>query len=268
MNGGVEQARAGDLAGAEKAMHRALKLDPDSSEAWLNLGHVHRRQKRSADAIAAFTKGLEVSKGELVHEHRFWQARTALLLSRASSPSHEQRLAQTREILEQLRLVVDAQPHRAVAWELVAQCHELLDEPSKADVAYRRAIEADPRLSSAFVSLGMLYLDYGHTNVAIAVLDVNVQVNDLDAGSWLGLGRGYMVAERYEQAIEALAKAAVLDPDRVEVYYALGMAHAELRHRAEAIENLERVIARSDGNTPADIRRVVNATIARMRDMP
>ncbi len=266
MNEGVEQARSGDLEQAEGTLRRALELDPTAAEAWLNLGHVHRHQDRTGDAARAFRSGLDVAQGDLVHEHRFWLACSELEPLRSTPMSYEQRRTKTRELLGELLEVVKAQPHRAAAWLRVAQAHEFLDELPEADAAYRHAIEADPTLSEAFVGLGMMYIDHGHANVAMTVLEVNVQIDDENSEAWYGLGRAQAKLARHEKAITALEKARALAPDEAKILYALGMAHAELRHRSEAIALLERVLERPD--VPADIRKVSIGTIARMQDVP
>jgi len=265
MNEGVEQARSGELEEAESTLRRALQLDPSSAEAWLNLGHVHRRQERTGDAARAFRSGLEVAEGALAHEHRFWLAKTELETVRSSPMSYEQRRSKTRELLGELGTVVEVLPGRAQAWLHVAECHEFLGELNKADAAYRHAIEADPMLSLAFVGLGLMYMDYGYANLAMTVLETNVQVNDQDSEAWYGLGRAHTTLGRHEEAITALDKARALAPDESKILYALGMAHAELRHRRESIDLLERVVAAPD--VPEQNRKAANNTIARMQDV-
>ena len=63
----------------------------------------------------------------------------------------------------------------------IGKLNEKLDQPVQADEAFRKAIEINARFVDSFVELGNMYIDYGHANVGLAVLDAGVKVNDKNA---------------------------------------------------------------------------------------
>ena len=267
MNQAVKSARLGRTAEAERGLRDALAIDPELDMAWLNLGVLQQQRGRLDEAAAAFGKGMAVGQGRVLVELRFRLAVVTLDGAAASGTSHEDRRAAQNEALLHFQAVAKAEPERARAFLGVARCSHALEAPVEADAAYRRAIELDPRLSEAYVGLGRLYGDYGFHEVAIAVLQANTKVNELDGGAWLGLGNGLMLKGRPEEAVEAYDKAKRIDPDVPEVLFRLGMAHAELRNRHEAVDALQGFLTRAGAEVPEAMKHAANNTIARMQDV-
>ncbi len=145
--------------------------------------------------------------------------------------------------------------------------HDALEDPDAADADFRRCIRLQPYYSRCFAELAFLYVDYGFDQEAIAVLEAGLKANDKDATMWSAAARAYLELREPQQAIDAYKKAKAIDPDMIEVLYGLGMAHAELRHRKEAVENLMAFIARAGADVPANRKRIANDTIARMQDV-
>jgi Flp pilus assembly protein TadD len=59
-NLGAARHRAGDLAGAETALNEALRLEIGNAAAWCNLGAVANDRGRDDDAIANFSRAIEI----------------------------------------------------------------------------------------------------------------------------------------------------------------------------------------------------------------
>jgi tetratricopeptide (TPR) repeat protein len=144
---------------------------------------------------------------------------------------------------------------------------EKLDQPEKADAEFRKTIELKPTYSPAFVELGNMYIDYGFANVAMVILKTGSEVNDKDARMWNGLGRAYLSLNQPKEAIDAFSKAKAIDPDMVDALYGLGMAHAELRQRNEARDNLNLFLQKAGGDTPPHVVKAAQDTLQRMNDV-
>ncbi len=59
-NLGAARHRAGDLAGAETALREALRLEAGNAAAWCNLGAVKNDRRQDDEAIASFSRAIEI----------------------------------------------------------------------------------------------------------------------------------------------------------------------------------------------------------------
>lgn len=267
MNEGVDLVAGGQLGDADKKLREAIVLDPTYELAHFNLGILHRRQGKLADAKASFRDALDHSSGDASVEMRYRLGLVVLEMSEATGVSRKDRAAGLEEALGHFQAVAKAEPERALAHLRAAWCLERLDRPTDADHAYRHAIEHDPRLAAAYTGLGKMYIDYGHRNAGMAILELGTKVNDTDVEAWLGLGNGLLQLEKPAEAVEAYRKAKAIDPDRIEVLFRLGMSYAELRKRNEAVESLQAFLHRAGNDVPDWWKQAANNTIARMQDV-
>ncbi|MCX5797864.1 MAG: tetratricopeptide repeat protein [Elusimicrobia bacterium] len=70
-NLGIAYMRLGDLPAAEAALQEALKRDPQSLDAWVNLGIVFAKQRRLDGAINAFEKALALAPEPAAEPHLY-----------------------------------------------------------------------------------------------------------------------------------------------------------------------------------------------------
>lgn len=267
MNEGVDLASKGDNVRAQAKLRAATKADPKYAHAWLNLGVVLQREGATSEATSAFKTGFVHAEGKVKDELQYRLATTAYHDAMKTEGARQDKRAAVERALERLDEATKAWPKRSDAQLYRARCHEFLDQPKEADEAYREAILADPHNVRAVVGLGLMYIDYGHANVGMAVLDTGAKVNDKDAVMWSGLGRAHLLLDKPLDAIDAFKKAKTIDPDHLPAHYGLGMAHAEARQRKEAVEALGEFLRLAGSDVPETLKKSANDTIARMQDV-
>jgi tetratricopeptide (TPR) repeat protein len=93
------------------------------------------------------------------------------------------------------------------------------------------------------------------------------KLNPRDARSRHNLGVLYYQGRKYEQALDELAEAVAIDPDRLDAQYFLGLTLLKLNRATEAVPPLERVVAAKPRHGGDAILRLTEAKLA-LGDLP
>jgi tetratricopeptide (TPR) repeat protein len=267
MNEGIRNEAKNNTSQAEKSLKEAIEFDPTYAKAHFHLGQIYRKQGKLVDAQKAFQDAIaNMSEGPKADYH-YQLGRVIIAQTEAPGVSQADREAKYKEAIAAFQEAIKLDPTHYRSYYHVGKLNDRLDLPVQADEAFRKAIEVNARFVDSFVDLGNMYIDYGHANVGLAVLDAGVQVNDKDAAMYNGLGRAYSKLNRHEEAVDAFKKAKAIDPDRVDVLYGLGKSYSELRMRAEALEALQAFLQRAGQDVPEHLKKDANNTVARMQDV-
>lgn len=267
MNEGVKQYKKNNLSGAEQALKEAIKIDPTNHKAHEALGTLMRKQERWADAGAAYESAIEAMKDQPVGKYYYELGIVTSHLAHGEGVTRAVFEQKANEAIASFDQALKLDPNLYKAHYQMGRLYEELDQPEKADQAYRAAIAINGAYTPPLVSLGSMYIDYGFSNVAMAVLEAGTKANPTDAAVWKGLGEALQNLNKTKEAVEAYTKATKIDPDQADVYFSLGMAYAELRQKQEATEALENFLKKAGGSAPPHTIKAANDTIARMSDV-
>lgn len=264
MNEGITQLNKNNISGAEKAMQEAIKTDPTHAEAYLNLGKLYRKQGKWADAEKAFRGAIDNMGNNKRGDYWFELGSVQVSQSMEPGTGRSEQEGMWREAIKSFSEAIGINPNLYKAHYQIGVLHEKLDEPEKADQAFRKCIELNGKHSPCFVSLGNMYIEYGFSNVAMAVLETGAKINETDADMWNGMGRALLNLNQPKDAVEAYKKARRIDPDKPDVLFGLGMAYAEVPQRKEAEETLTEFLNKH-GNSPDHYKKAAQDTIMRMQ---
>jgi tetratricopeptide (TPR) repeat protein len=127
------------------------------AETWYEIGVLHRKQGRGAEAISDF---LEAVRFDPNHAKAWWNLAS---LHRAGGNQ--------AEALRALRELIRVKPKLAAAWCDLADLHAHRGQHDKAMKAFRRAVQAKPECAEAWWGLGRCCLALGHALGLAEVLE-------------------------------------------------------------------------------------------------
>ena len=125
-------------------------------------------------------------------------------------------------------------------------------QPKDADRHFRKSIEINPRFVKAFAKLGLLYLNHDYAELADAVLDQGIAIDETEAELFALKGLAAQQQGNYAEAIDNLKQALEMKPQLYETLFNLGMAYAAYGKLDEAKTYLERFAAVAQGKEDID----------------
>jgi len=218
LRAGMANENTGNHEGAERAFRRGLELNPDSPELHNALGWTLFQAGRTPEAVEEYRKALE------------------------ANPDHVKSHNNLALALVELGRLPQAADHyrRSVELEAKAEIHSdlgfifaRLRRFAEARAEYEKALELDPRCSSALYNLGVDYARAGEYAVAEKYYRKALEIEGR-AETWNGLGRALVRLRRNDEAVEAYRGAVQADPDYASAVDNLADALARQGSYAEA----------------------------------
>ena len=221
--------------------------------------------------LAGFTDGLEAELEVLrAAEARFPDAvvlpaervQTALLLDRrdemreaaerARAIDPDDRLTLYAEATVASRVILDSDmalakaraaaataPGDSAAWNEVGNAESERDAVREAQIAYQRAIEADPQNAVAYANYANWLLDRNRPRDAKPAIDSALTLDPTIAAVYDNLGRYYLQTGEEDLAVETLLKATAIDPADATSLRDLAIALYQAGEREQAIQQID-----------------------------
>jgi tetratricopeptide (TPR) repeat protein len=263
-------------------LSHGLRLTPDSFIAHQTLANRYRTAGHYEQAIPHYNRALEL-RPDFVH---------ALYLRGISKLA----LGREDEALADFQESVRMDPSLFSGWIALGDLQTKRKNWAAAETAYRGAAKAEPDNPHAHVALGSLalkrgdkpelaeaefakarklkpdsadternigraWLDAEHFKEAVAALERSIELDPKNAHARADLAGCYYQLSKFAPALEAGRAAVELDPNLFEARHNLGLALAAVNKSAEAREHLEAALklAPPGGTQAAEIRRVLEA---------
>jgi predicted O-linked N-acetylglucosamine transferase (SPINDLY family) len=199
---GVLACDFGHFDAAVALMNRAITLNPGAAEYHGNLGEVHRRAGRRAEAGACFARALELEPG-----------RAETLSNLAIVLKDEGRLDEAIDACER---AIALRPDLAEAHCNLGLALHAAGRNGEAIAAYRRAIAVRGDLVAAHNNLGIVLKDEGRLDEAIDVTRTALALDPALAPGFNNLGNALRDAGRLAEALDCYRRAVALRPDYAE----------------------------------------------------
>lgn len=132
----------------------------------------------------------------------------------------------------------------------LASAYKAKGEGAKADAAYRRSFELDPKFVDGYVGLATLLAEGGKRDLAVEVIKQGAAANEQSGRLQYALGVLELGLSHNAAAKEAFLKAELLDPQNFETQYQLGTVAMNMNEPAEAVSRYQKFIAAAPADTP------------------
>lgn len=117
--------------------------------------------------------------------------------------------------------------------------------------ALNRLLALNPRHVKAHILMGDVYDALDVIDSAIKWYSGAVRLDSTYWYAWSSLGYGYLMAEKYLEAIEPLKRAASLNPDCLSAYYNLGHVYYSLEQYDRAVAAFQTLTKKHSDYAPA-----------------
>jgi tetratricopeptide (TPR) repeat protein len=222
---GVSHWQLGQHAEAMSDFAKAIELDPNNSEAYLNRGLTYNTLGQHAQAISDCTKALELDPNN-----------ATAYLNRGNAYSASR---QHGEALFDYNKAITLNPKYTRAYLNRAAAYTGLGQHTQATSDFAKAIELDPNNADAYFERGSFYATLGQHAEAISDCSKAIELNPKYILAYYNRGICYEGLGQHTQAISELTKTIALDPKYANAYYSRSVCYISLRKYREAKTDLE-----------------------------
>lgn len=265
-NIGMAYQRLGGFEQAQASYARALEIDPRRVEALNNLGTLYQERREYRRAVEQFRSALRIADRPQIH-HNLASAHlaagqpdsAALHFERALQGGHDEReslegLARALRADERLQSATTAliralqtYPGDAELLGLLADTHADLGRDAEALATHRRAGRSP---TQAYLALGRAAERRRDWDRARRHYEDGLQAAPEDARLHQALGIVHYSLGDPAAALEALRRAAELDPTLADAFQGIGLVYLRRGRPLEAIAALERARDLEEGGAP------------------
>ncbi len=265
---------SGEYDAAMIAFRRALEKEPENVYALYGLGRTQLRMLQFSAAIENLKKAISL-------DSNFAPAYVALAQAYTDRYTYAEDKGSAAIFLDQALLILDdarrVDPNYYPIYNQRGLVYQYKGDLSKAEAAFKKALELEPGDPVVHYNLAQVYLSQGKLDEALDMLQQGVTLDpqsvqlqllygkalavkgdlakaeeafkkgaDLDplnAGAWLSLGQVYYLEKKFEGATKALHTSIELDPlSYPEAYFYLGRAYLDLGKKEEARSNFGKAV--------------------------
>jgi tetratricopeptide (TPR) repeat protein len=234
----------GHVTEALDCLNKALEINPNDSNAWLNKATMLNDMRKPREALQCIDKALEIDP----KDPSGWITKANCLRSFNRLP----------EALECLNKALEIEPNNATAWNNKANCLNELGRFDEAVYCANKALELTPADVENMVTKGNSLNQLGRFNEALKCLDEAIRISPHNPAAWNNKGHSLSGLNRFAEALECLNKVLELSPKYVTGW--LNKAHclSDMGRFEESNNSYDEALNFSPFNMLALIGKAVN----------
>ena len=223
---GCVNAAAGRLEEAVASYTRALQIEPGSAVTHFNLGIALEQLGRTREAVASYTQALKIRPDPKAYNN-LGACLQDLGMSEAAAASY--------------RRALEIEPDLAEAHNNLGYSLDRLLQPAAAVVSLRRALEIRPEYAEAHNNLGNALMHLGESDQAIASYEAGLAIRPgyAEAHRNLSALKEYRRDDpQIAQMLRLAGQSDLPDEDRMLLGFALGKAYGDIGEHDRAFDYL------------------------------
>ena len=142
--------------------------------------------------------------------------------------------------LQELTEVVKVRPNYVAAWMLLGSAYLRTQQQDKAEAAFQRAAQLNPKNPAVLTQLGVLYLRDKRYEPARQAFQQITELNPHDAEAQVNLGVALNLLGRSDEALARFRKATELNPNLLQAWYNIGLGSMKLQRYDDAVDAFTR----------------------------
>lgn len=206
----------------------ARRIDPSDAGAHNNLGVLYYNKGLNGEAVAAFTRALEL-------DPKMQVAQRNLEVAYFNTGYYDRRIA---ELQERLRYRAD---DREARWEL-GRAYALLGHSGEAVAEFTALLRDHPNDLGAVAQLGLAEKASGHLGPAQHWFEEAIRLDPASSVTRFYLGEVLYNQGRIEDALEALKRAIELNPENPDALFLLSFVYGDMGRHEEAAAASKRAV--------------------------
>ena len=229
---------------------KAMEADPDSLFLRVELAELYWRVGRIADAVKDAEAVLAINPDQ-ADAHRL----LANIYWRNLGESQPDKVAKEslRKAIEHFEALSRINPADNDNYLVLGQLYRLSNQPSKAEEALRKVLNANPDSRNALASLAKLYFDHGDYDQAVEALK-KIPESEMDTQFLQMLGFAYSQTHDYDNAIDVYEKAVAADAENQEIRRAYAEALMGAGRLAAARTEFQKILKDEPDDGPTHLR--------------
>lgn len=226
---GVIALQSGEPGQGVELISKAIRIEPKSAPAHLNLANAYRALGQSAEAVRSYSRAISLQPDMLAAYYD--RGVTLQDLGR-----HEEAIASYDKAIALKPDMVEAHFNRGVAQHEIGHLDAALS-------SYDRAIWLEPSSADAHLHRGRVLKELVRLDEALVSLDRAIALLPDLAEAHTIRGNTLMALHRAEEAVASYNRVITLQSERPEAYFHRGVALQELGRHDAAIVSYERATA-------------------------